>query len=170
MTNKTANAASILADRPVTAVMSGPVVAIHVGDTLNRALQAFVIADLHHLAVIDQSGHFVGLLSDRTIAAAWLNYPAAFDRLSAADLVARPDQPFVTADASVRDAASVMHSCGTDAAVVLDARRHPVGVVTAADLVRLIGLPAAGDRDIADVAEDLTDVSEDVADVPVEPA
>lgn len=141
MTNKTATATTTLADRPVAAVMSRPVIAIHAGDTLNRGLQVLAIADLHHVAVVDEIGRFVGLLSDRTIAAAWLHYPSEFGRLCAGDLVTLPQQPIVADDAKVRDAALTMHSCGTDAVVVVDAEGDPIGIVTAADLVDLIAQP-----------------------------
>ncbi len=39
------------ADRPVTNVMSQPVVAVHGGDTLSCGLQALTVADLHHIVV-----------------------------------------------------------------------------------------------------------------------
>lgn len=132
----------------VTEVMSRPVVAVRDVDTLDRGLQALAIADLHHVAVVDADGCFVGLLSDRTVAAAWLHYPLAFSRLRAADVTAVPQQPVVNAEATVRDAALAMHWCGTDAVVVVDSDRRPIGVITAADLVALIAAaeePAAAE-------------------------
>ena len=118
--------------------MSTPVVAMRDGDTLERALQALAIAGLHHVVVVDGEGRCAGLLSDRTIAAAWLHYPADFARLLAGDLVAVPQQPILGRTATVREVALTMHCCGTDAVVVVDGERRPVGVLTAADLVELI--------------------------------
>lgn len=132
-----------VADRPVKQVMSRPVVAIRDVDTLDRGLQVLAIADLHHVAVVDAEGRYVGLLSDRTAAATWLHYPMEFSRLHAGDVVDLPRQPVVAEEATVREAAYTMHDCGTDAVAVLDEQHHPVGVLTAADLVALI---AASDQ------------------------
>jgi CBS domain-containing protein len=138
----------------VTHVMSRPVVVIRDVDTLARGLEVLAIADLHHVVVVDVAGRYAGLLSDRTVAAAWLHYPMEFSRLSAGDLVAAPRQPVIDVDATVREAAFAMHGCGTDAVVVLDKQWCPVGVVTAADLVALIAAaeqePATGPESAGD--------------------
>lgn len=155
-----ADAPVTVADQPVTTIMSRPVVAIHDMDTLDRGLQVFAIADLHHLAVVDAEGRYAGLLSDRTVAAAWLHYPMKFSRLRAADVVALTPEPVIAVEAAVRDAALAMHTCGTDAVVVLDADRRPVGVLTAADLVDLIAasdaVPSRSSDEDGDHADDRT--------------
>jgi CBS domain-containing protein len=127
-----------VADRQVRQVMSRPVIAVRDVDTLDRGLQVLAIADLHHVAVVDAEGRYAGLLSDRTIAAAWLHYPMEFSRLRAADVVDVAGQPVVAGTATVREAAFAMHAGGTDAVVALDGDRRPVGVLTAADLVALL--------------------------------
>jgi CBS domain-containing protein len=76
-----------------------------------------------------------------------------FSSLRAGDVVELPNQPVVGAEATEREAAFAMHGCGTDAVVVLDAQRSPVGVVTAADLVALIAATdnaGTGDESTAD--------------------
>lgn len=127
-----------VADRLVRQVMSRPVVAVRDVDTLDRGLQVLAIADLHHIAVVDAEGRYMGLLSDRTVAAAWLHYPMEFSRLRAVDVVDLARQPVVAATATVREAAYAMQHSGTDAVVVLDGDGRPVGVLTAADLVALL--------------------------------
>jgi CBS domain-containing protein len=135
-----------LADGPVVAVMSQPVVAIHEDDTLDRGLQAFAVASLHHVAIVTADGRCAGLLSDRTVAAAWLHYPMEFDRLRAGHVLT-DTQPLVRSNATVREAARMMHRCGTDAVVVVDQRERPVGVLTAGDLVALLAKPATRQPD-----------------------
>jgi CBS domain-containing protein len=123
-------------------------------DTLNRSLQVLAIADLHHVAIVDTEGRYVGLLSDRTVAAAWLHYPMEFARLRAIDVAAVPQDPVVAAGATVREAALAMHMCGTDAVVVIDEDQRPIGVLTAADLVTLIAASGQEAASSVDKASD----------------
>jgi CBS domain-containing protein len=129
-----------LADGPVTAIMSRPVVAIRCGDPLSRALQAYAAAGVRHVAIVDNENRCTGLLRDRTVVAAWLHYPMHFEGLAAQDVL-EADQPIAAASSTIREVARIMHRCGSDAIVVVDGDLRPIGVVTASDLVALIAKP-----------------------------
>lgn len=141
-----------LADGPVTAFMSQPVVAIRGGDPLSRALQAYAAAGVRHVAIVDDDNRCLGLLRDRSVVAAWLHYPMHFDGLTAQDVL-DADQPIAAESSTIRDTARIMHRCGSDAVVVVDSDLRPIGIVTASDLVALIAKPQFVDRPPAAPAE-----------------
>jgi CBS domain-containing protein len=136
----TAAARDRLTDLSIVAIMSHPAVVIHDYDTLAEALRAYAVAGLRHLGVIDASGRCVGLLPDRAIAAAWVRHPMLFDQLTVGQFL-EESQPILPRDATIGQAARLMHHCGTDAVVVVDAEDEPIGVLTAGDLVALLAKP-----------------------------
>lgn len=129
-----------LTDWLVRTVMSRPAVAIGEDATLADALRAFTISGLRHLVVIDNAGRCIGLLADRTLAGAWALDPMCFDDVSVARVL-EPEAPMVTATATIAQAARVMHRVATDAVVVVDEVGHPLGVLTAGDLIALLAKP-----------------------------
>jgi CBS domain-containing protein len=124
---------------PVAAAMSQPAVALRSTATMGEALQALAVSGLCHLAVIDGEGTCVGLLTDRTVAAAWAAYPMTFAELPV--VVVCTTQPTVNARASIADAARMMRRCESDAVVVVGDDRRPVGVLTAGDVIALLAKP-----------------------------
>ncbi|WP_027344318.1 CBS domain-containing protein [Hamadaea tsunoensis] len=126
-----------IGDGGVTRVMSRLAVVVRDRDPLDHVLRAYAMTGLRHLAVVDDTGACVGLISDRTVTAAWVRDPMLFDRLTAGQLL-DDRAPIVRDDETVRLAARVMHACGTDAVVVVDDGGRPVGLLTAADLVGLL--------------------------------
>jgi predicted transcriptional regulator len=139
--NTTSPTAPGLGDKPVTSVMSRPVVAVRDSDTLDHVLRALTVTGLRHLAVVDAAGGCVGLISDRTVCAAWVRHPMLFDHLTIAQIIDEA-APTVGEHDTVRRAAQIMHGCGTDAVVIVDEAGTPVGVLTTADLVNLLAAPA----------------------------
>jgi CBS domain-containing protein len=125
---------------PVTAAMSAPTVAVLHTATMEEALQALAVSGLRHLAVIDGLGVCAGLLTDRTVAAAWAADPMTFDRLPVAHVMDSL-QSMINARATVADAARMMRRCETDAVVVVGNDHRPIGVLTAGDLVALLAKP-----------------------------
>ncbi len=126
-----------LARRPITQVMSKPAVVVLTHDLLDEALVKMINKGLRHLAVVDDSGRCVGVLSDRAITSAWAtDYEALSHRRVLSALDAEPAT--MSCSGAVVDAATVMRQTGVDAVAVVDADGRPVGVVTGSDLVALL--------------------------------
>jgi len=137
-----------LVARPVTAIMSSPALAIFGSARLGSALAALTRAGLRHLAVVDQRSRCVGVIADRTIAAAWAADPSAMECVAVASVL-EPRPAVVGADATVGEVARVMHADGVDAVAVIDRSGHPIGLVTGGDLIALMAhhIPAADEAD-----------------------
>jgi CBS domain-containing protein len=137
-----------LVSRDVAGIMSSPVVAIARSARLGWALTALTRTGLRHLAVVDDGNRCVGIVADRTIAAAWAADPAALECVAVGDVL-EPRPAVVAADASVGEVARVMHTDGVDAVVVIDRGGRPLGLVTGGDLIALIAhhVPETEDPD-----------------------
>jgi CBS domain-containing protein len=122
------------ARRRVTAVMSSPVQCVRATTTLGTALQAMVRTAVRHLAVVDDTGRFIGILSDRAIAAAWAADPSCLSRV-AVSMSLESGPAVVGPGAHVLDAARAMRAIGTDAVAVVDAAGVVVGIVTGSDMI-----------------------------------
>ncbi|WP_432837996.1 CBS domain-containing protein [Dactylosporangium sp. CA-092794] len=135
---------SDLRDVLVTMVMSHPVQAVAATALFDEALTMLITRRLRHLAVVEPTGKCVGLLTDRTVAAEWVSHPTAFlDRTVGATCDAVP--PLVNQDATVATAARVMRHCGTDAVIVVDPHRRPLGVLTSNDVIAILAKPDLSD-------------------------
>ena len=137
-----------LVSQDVAGIMSSPVVAIAQWARLGWALTALTRTGLRHLAVVDEANRCVGVVADRTIAAAWAADPTALQCV-AVGAVLEPRPAVVAADASVADVARVMDTDGVDAVAVIDREGRPLGLVTGGDLIALIAhhVPAAEEPD-----------------------
>lgn len=124
----------------VSTVMSHPVLAVSASASFTEALHALVAHGLRHLAVVDDEGRCVGLLADRTVAAEWAGLPMHFARRTVATACGEP-QPIVEDDATVAIATRVMRRCGTDAVLVIDRDRRPLGILTGGDVIALLAKP-----------------------------
>ncbi len=125
---------------PVSTLMSRPVVTVFRDDSLDAALRILSAHGVRHLAVVDRNSRALGVLTDRQVTAWWVLRPMTFDSIRVSSAYAGP-QPFVTADATVADAARTMRRCGTDVVVVVDHDVRPIGVVTTSDLVAVLAKP-----------------------------
>ena len=122
------------ARRRVVAVMSSPVRCVPASTSLGSALESMVRSGLRHLAVVDDAGEFLGILSDRTVAAAWAVDPSCLARTRAGSVLdAGPAT--VGAGAHVLEAARAMRAAGTDAVAVLNESGAIVGIVTGSDMI-----------------------------------
>jgi CBS domain-containing protein len=124
----------------VTTVMSHPVLAVRASAYFSDALHALVTHGLRHLAVVDEAGRCVGLLTDRAVAAEWAGRPMAFVRRAVASACGGR-QPIVDRNATVTSAARMMHRCGTDAVIVINEDRRPLGILTGGDVIALLAKP-----------------------------
>lgn len=120
--------------------MSHPVLAVRASASFPDALHVLVTHGLRHLAVVDDAGGCVGLLDDRTVAAEWAGRPMAFHRRPVASACGAR-QPLVDRDVTVATAARVMRRCGTDAVIVVDPDRRPLGILTGGDVIALVAEP-----------------------------
>lgn len=128
-----------LACRPISEVMSKPAVTVAENALLDDALMKMISTGLRHLAVVDEHGTCVGMLSDRIIAAAWAaDYHALTCRSVAT--VLDPEPALISARSAVIDAARKMRETAVDAVAVVDPEGRPVGVVTGSDLVSLLAV------------------------------
>lgn len=129
--------AARLARRPISEVMTRPVVCVEESTQLGDALQYMVGAGLRHLAVIDEAGRCVGVLAGRLIAAAWAADPMSLSCQRVSTILDR-EPATVSTGAAVVDAARLMRNAGVDAVAVVDSRGTAVGMVTGSDLVALL--------------------------------
>jgi CBS domain-containing protein len=122
------------ARRRVTAVMSSPVRCVGSSTTLGVALQTMVRSAVRHLVIVDDTSRFIGILSDRAIAAAWAADPSCLSRVTAATAM-EAGPAIVGPGAHVLDAARAMRAIDTDAVAVVDAAGVVVGIVTGSDMI-----------------------------------
>lgn len=126
-----------LGRRAIADVMSKPVVSVQVHSLLDEALKQMIKTGLRHLAVVDEQGQCVGVLSDRAIASAWATDYNALSHRSVGSIL--DDTPGnLNANSAVVDAARLMRDARTDAVVIVDAQARPIGIVTGSDLVSLL--------------------------------
>lgn len=126
-----------LAQRPIREVMTKNPICVTGDDLLEEALTCMIRTGLRHLVVSGEGGRCVGILSDRSIAAAWASDYAvlAHNRVrSAIDLL----PAVVSVAGTVADAARLMQTTGVDAVAVIDEAGAAVGVITGSDLVALL--------------------------------
>lgn len=122
------------ARRRVTTVMSSPVTCATSVTSLGDALQTMVRAGLRHLAVTGETGRFIGILSDRAVAAAWAADPGGLSHTTVATVL-EPGPAIVPAGGHVLEAARIMRAAGTDAVAVIDDAGGIIGIVTGSDLI-----------------------------------
>jgi CBS domain-containing protein len=122
------------ARRRVETIMSSPVRCIPASTSLGDALQVMVRSGVRHLAVLDEGGQFLGILSDRTIAAAWAVDPSCLAWTRSA-MVIDAGPAVVRPGAQVLAAARVMRTVGTDAVAVVDEAGTILGILTGSDMI-----------------------------------
>jgi CBS domain-containing protein len=138
-----------VAARPVADVMSQPVVAVTPDMNLSQALQTLTAAGhMRHLVVLSEHGRCLGVLSDRALAAEWARDPADFGTRLVREVVDF-GAPVAQLTDPVSAAARTMLRTGTDAVAVADSNDRVQGILTATDLVALLGTGRA-DRTAAE--------------------
>ena len=137
-----------LADKKVSEVMHRDVTVLELRDTMETATRRMSELRLKRLPVVDRAGRLAGILSRadvlRAVAESFPRdaadgpHPGA---MTAGDLM-RADAPVVVADAPLAEVVMVVASTRLNRAVVVDADRRVVGVVTDADVLRSVGAGA----------------------------
>lgn len=130
-------------DRPVADVMSATPVSVRASETLARTTHLMVGGHLKRLPVVDDDGRLVGIVSRMDVLrAAGETFPrepsAALDHAGARVVgeIIRTDAPVVRADGDLGSVVDAVTSTRLNRAVVLDAERRVVGVVSDADVLR----------------------------------
>ncbi len=126
-----------LARRKAGDVMSRPPVTVSGDALLEEALTRMIRTGLRHLVVVDDDGRCLGMLSDRSIAAAWAGNYSALSQCTVRTAL-EPEPALVKVTEAVVDAARRMRSFGVDAVAVIDADSKPVGVITGSDFIALL--------------------------------
>jgi CBS domain-containing protein len=149
-------------DRSVTEIMSSPVTTLLPDTPATQAADDLAASGFGALPVVNADGRLLGVLDDDDllIADGDLHGPTMFYLLGA--VIPLPhqmkhveeelhkvaastvlelmdaDAPSVTTDASIEDAATLMHETGVSHLPVVDADRKVVGIVARGDVVRFI--------------------------------
>jgi CBS domain-containing protein len=113
--------------------------------TLEDAGARMVRLQLRHLPVVGDDGALVGMITDHLVFRhggfldgdrGWMAYEPEYDDLVAGD-IAIPVEVTATEDEELAPVLRRLTSTKQDALVVVDANRHPVGVLTEHDVLRV---------------------------------
>jgi CBS domain-containing protein len=143
-------------------VMSTPVSTLRPDEKVEHAADVLAEKNVGSLPVVDDKGKLVGILRDDDLIASearvhvptFINFlglgmafPGEMSHLerelkkiagATAQDVMQTDPPTVTPDATLEDAATIMHDRGVNSIPVVDADHAVVGIVARADIVRFI--------------------------------
>lgn len=154
----------------VAALMTKRLILVNADDDVLACALKLLDHDIRHLPVVDEDGRFVGILDD-TLVFAYVGFtsltepglalmPGA-ENLSAAELAHPADVRTQRAEALL-PVLRRMLATRSDCAIVLDDERHPVGIVTEHDALRLaqalvdekLGTKHCGTSPVASVQQD----------------
>ena len=155
----------MVVDRPVSAVMTSPVLSVRRDTPLQDAVQLLSDRHISGLPVVGEAGELVGELTEQALmvresgfdagpyvmlldAVIYLRNPLQWDKQvhqvlgnTVADVMG--EHPHTcTGDTTLQAAAKQLHDNKVQRLFVLDGQRRPVGVLTRGDVVR--ALAAAG--------------------------
>ena len=143
-------------------VMSTDVATLRPDDTVEHAADVLAGKDVGALPVVDTDGKLLGILRDDDLVASearvhvptFINFlglgmafPGEMKHLekelkkiagATAKDIMTADPPTIAADATLEDAATILHDRGVNSLPVLDADDKVVGIVARADIVRFI--------------------------------
>lgn len=152
----------MLRELPVREVMASDVLTFAPGDNVMDAMRTMLVRDVDGAPVVDSDGSIVGLLSTSdliveearvhlptviTLLGAYIELPSSkkqFDRdiekalgSTVGEVMSDP-APTLGPDATVEQAATIMHEQGADRLPVVDDSGAIVGIVARGDIVRAI--------------------------------
>ena len=117
-------------------IRHSPVMTIRSGDTLWYAWQLMFVSGMRHLAVVDEGGGSIGVLSDRAILT---DLPITEKHLAGRhvkDVMSSPGN--VTDGTCAQAAASRMARHSVDALPIVTDAGRPIAMLTAADLIEWV--------------------------------
>lgn len=117
-------------------IRRSPVMTIRSGDTLWDAWQLMFVSGMRNLAVVDEGGSSIGVLSDRAILT---DLPITEKHLAGrhvSDVMASPGS--ITDDTCAQTAANRMARHSVDALPIVTDSGRPIAMLTAADLIEWV--------------------------------
>jgi CBS domain-containing protein len=133
---------------PVTAVMTGNVLTVHPHDRVVEVWQGMQNLGTR-LAVVVDGTRVVAVVSERVLALRWPGGGPVEMRSRRVSDVVEIDTPVLRPDATVQEAAELIADLDVEAVPVVDTSKRLVGLVTPAELVRLIARPPRSDENDA---------------------
>jgi CBS domain-containing protein len=118
-------------------LMSTGVIALRVGDTLQRADLEMKFAKIRHLPVLDEHGRVLGILSDRDLLRA---FGASDEKTLPVTSVMTTQVITVSAGEPAAHAAEMLLENKIGALPVLDEADRVVGIISAADFLRVAAI------------------------------
>jgi CBS domain-containing protein len=119
-------------------VMSTEVLTVAAEETTLMAWELMRQGGFHHVPVVGEDGHCIGVLDAETMAAAWDGGGPDRMRMSVSTVVGVRPPPQVTVADSVAATARTMLDAQLDFVAVTDREGRLVGLVTARDLVAAV--------------------------------
>jgi len=113
-------------------LLVSPVYTARTGDTLNSAAQKMRAHGIHHLAVVDNEGHPLGLLSDRDIEPYGENSVQPVSQAYQRQVIA------AALDTELSVLAATFVNYPVRALPVIDSEERVIGIITRSDLLRLL--------------------------------
>lgn len=113
-------------------LMVSPVYTTRASDTLNAAAEKMETHGIHHLAVIDELGHPVGLISERDIE------PFGEHSAQPVSQAYQPQVIVASLDTELSILAATFVNYSVRAVPVIDEKEKVVGIITRSDLLRLL--------------------------------
>ncbi|MEY4171279.1 MAG: hypothetical protein RLZ94_2352 [Actinomycetota bacterium] len=114
-------------------IRHSPVMTIRSGDTLWDAWQLMFVSGMRHLAVVDEAGSSIGVVSDRAILT---DLPITERHLAGrhvSDVMSSPGS--ITDSTCAQEAASRMARHSADALPIVTESGRPIAMLTSADLI-----------------------------------
>jgi CBS domain-containing protein len=122
-------------DRTVTEAMTHRLLTITADDTMLMAWELMRCGRYHHLPVVTDDGHLLGVLDTDTIAAHWRQGGPDNNREPVSTLLDDHEHVAVGADVSLTTAAQIMIRRRTDVLAVTDPQNRLLGLLTTRDLI-----------------------------------
>jgi CBS domain-containing membrane protein len=119
-------------------VMSTDVLTVAADETTLMAWELMRQGGYHHVPVVSDDGHCVGVLDAETMAAAWDGGGPDRMRMPVSAVVSHRIMPHITASDSIAAAARAMLAAQLDFVAVTDGEDRLVGLLTARDLVAAV--------------------------------
>lgn len=124
-------------------LMTGAVISLALGDSLADAERTMREAKVRHLPVIDATGRLVGLVTKRTVLAAWVGHgdPTRERHEDVArdvpiEMIMERDVVTIGPEARAADAARILEERRFGALPVVDAGGRLLGLLTESDFVQ----------------------------------
>ena len=121
------------------ALMTSPVTTVDAGQSVLAAYALLASRGVHHLVVLDDDDHCLGVLDDRLLAQHWPASPGAAAALPVGSLLVGPTV-CVLAGTPASRIARTMLAAQVDAVPVVDPGGRVLGVVTTRDLLTVLAV------------------------------